>query len=405
MADNAPRVLCISSTHKGDEMLRAFKKAGWTVILMIEEEFKDDPWAHEAIDEMIITPNLAKYQDVINTVTYIARGWQIDLILPLDEFETELVSMLREHMRLPGMRISETRRFRDKLAMRDIAQDAGIPVPDFVQVLNYDKLRDYMDTVDAPWMLKPRMEAGAMGIQKIHESEDLWRALDELGDVQSHYLMEQFLPGDVYHVDTLSVDGKSVFVSYQQYVNPPIDIYQKGGVFATRTVKRRTKDATELKKINEKVIRTLGIENGVTHAEFIKAHEDGKFYFLEVAARVGGAFVSDMMEHASGINFWREWARLEQAMFNDEKYSLPDTKQQYAALMLTLSRQEHPDMSAYDDPEIVWRSDKPYHAGLIIVSDDYDRVEALQQEYMERFVQDFSTSAPPMGTQRTGQSG
>ena len=47
-------------------------------------------------------------------------------------------------------------------------------------------------------------------------AEQLWRALDELGDKQSYYLLEEFLPGDVYHVDTLSVDGKSVFVSYQK---------------------------------------------------------------------------------------------------------------------------------------------------------------------------------------------
>jgi biotin carboxylase len=399
------RILFISSTHKGDEMLRYFKHAGCIVVLLTEEGLRDEDWPMDAIDELVFTPHLAKYQDVINTVTYMARGWKIDLILPLDEFEVELVSMLREHMQLSGMKISEMRRFRDKLAMRAIAQDADIPVPSFTQVLNYDDVRAYMEVVEPPWMLKPRMEAGAMGIRKITSSDMLWSAIEELGDTQSYFLLEKFLPGDVYHVDTLSVDGKSVFVSYQKYANPPIDIYQGGGVFSTQTVKRKSKDERELKKMNEQVIRTLDIQNGVTHAEFIKAHEDGKYYFLEVAARVGGAFVSDMIEMASGINLWREWGRLELAMLKGEKYKLPEVKKDYAALVLTLSHQEKPDMSQYTDEEVVWRANKPYHAGLVVASADYDRVDTLNQQNIERFMQDFNTSVPPMGTQRTGQSG
>jgi len=399
------RILCISSTHKGDEMLRYFKNAGCIVVLLTEEALRDEDWPYDAIDEMVFTPNLAKYQDVINTITYMARGWKIDLILPLDEFEVELVSMLREHMRLPGMRISQMRRFRDKLAMREIAQAADIPVPAFTQILNYDDVRAYMETVEPPWMLKPRMEAGAMGIRKITSSGMLWSAVNELGDIQSYFLLEKFLPGDVYHVDTLSVDRKSVFVSYQKYANPPIDIYQGGGVFSTQTVKRRSKDERELKKMNEQVIRTLDIQNGVTHAEFIKAHADGKFYFLEVAARVGGAFVSDMIEMASGINLWREWGRLELAMLRGEKYKLPPVKQEYAGLVLTLSHQEKPDTSHYDDAEVVWRANKAYHAGLVVASADFERIDTLIQSYIGRFMQDFNTSAPPMGTQRTGQSG
>lgn len=405
MAKDTTRILCISSTYKGLAMLHELKAAGCEVVLLAEEELRDEPWPQDTIDELVFTPSLAKYQDVINTVTWMARGKNFDLIMPLDEFEVELVSMLREHMRIPGMGVSMMRHFRDKLTMRDLTSAAGIPVPPYTRVLNYDDLRDYMSTVDAPWMLKPRMEAGAMGIRKIHETEQLWRALDELGDVQSYYLLEQFLPGAVYHVDSLTVEGKTAFVSYQQYANPPIDIYQGGGVFSTKTVERGSKDEKALASLNKKVIKTLGLKNGVTHAEFIKADADGKFYFLEIAARVGGAFVSDMIEHATGINLWREWARLELAMLKGEKYTLPEVKKAYSGLVLTLARQEYPDTSAYSDPEIVWRAGKPYHAGLIVTDDSYARVDELVHSYIERFMQDFNASAPPMGTQRTGQSG
>lgn len=400
MPDRPLHVLCMSNQHKGDRLISALIDEGCEVRLLLDEPLRGETW-DDRVNEIIYTPDLAKYQDVINTVTWMARGWEIDVIFPLDEFEVELVAMLNEHMRLPGMGVSQMRRFRDKLTMRDIAKANNIPIPGYNRILNYDELRAFMDEIEPPWMLKPRMEAGAMGIRKIHDAEQLWRALDELGDKQSSYLLEQFLPGDVYHVDTLSVDGKSIFVSYQKYANPPIDIYQGGGIFSTQTVKRRSKDERELKKMNEKIIRGLGINNGVTHAEFIKAHADGELYFLEVAARVGGAFVSDMIEMGTGVNLWQEWARLEVAMLKGEKYKLPEIKKQYAGLVLTLSRQEYPDTSQYSDSEIVWRASKPYHAGLIVASDDYDRVDELVKDYIGRFMNEFNMNLPPMGTQRT----
>lgn len=399
------RVLFISSTFKGAPMIQTVKEAGCFVILLAEEELRDEPWDMRYIDEIIFTPSLAKYQDVINTVTWMARGWNIDLILPLDEFEVELVSMLREHMRIPGMGVSQTRHFRDKLTMRQLADEAGIRVPSFTRILNYNMLRDWMDMNDTPWMLKPRMDAGSMGIQKIHNADSLWRAIEDLGDKQSYYLVERFVPGDVYHVDSLTVNGKREFVSYQKYAKPPIDIYQGGGVFSTQSIKKSSPDMKALQKMNEAVLKALGIENGVTHAEFIKAHHDGEFYFLEVAARVGGAFVSDMIEMATGISLWREWGNLELAILRGEKYKLPKVKNDYAGLVLTLAKQEHPDTSGYTDEEIVWRADKPYHAGVIVSSSNYDRVESLVQEYIPRFIQDFSTSAPPMDAQRTGLTG
>ncbi len=92
--------------------------------------------------------------------------------------------------------------------MRTKARDAGFLVPNFTRVINYDELRGYMQGTPAPWLLKPRANASAIGIRKIHEPEQLWRALDELGDLQSHYVMERFVPGDIYHVDSIVSEGQ-----------------------------------------------------------------------------------------------------------------------------------------------------------------------------------------------------
>lgn len=395
-------ILFISSELKGEDLIRTVKAEGCFVLLLTEEKLRDKNWPYESIDEAIFTPDLKKYQDVVNTVTYLNRGRHIDHILPLDEFEVELVAILREHLQLPGMGVTAIRKFRDKLTMRQAAHDAGILVPEFIGIKNYDDLRDYMARVPAPRMLKPRMEAGSMGITKTNSDEEVWRALDRLGDRQSYYLLEQFIPGDVFHADSITVAGKVKFVSVQKYGAPPMDVYQGGGVFNTRILPRDSEDVKAIQDINEKVIKALGMQNGVTHGEYIKAHADGRFYFLEIAARVGGAFIADLVEAGTGINLWREWGRLEVAHLKGETYKLPKVKKEYAGLLVTLAKNETPNLSAYDAKEIVWKAKKPYHAALIVASKDYEKVENILNKYTQRFVYDFLAVGKPVEATRTG---
>lgn len=405
MVDRNPTVLFITNTFKGTPMIQQVKALGCFVLLITEDKQRDEAWNRNDIDEIFFTPDFTKYQDVINTITYLNRGRHIDYIVPLDEFEMELAGILREHLRLGGLTTSQIRPFRDKLAMRETAHHAGILVPPFIGIKNYDDLRAYMADVPPPWVLKPRTEAGSMGIQKVKDAEQVWRALDQLGDRQSYYLLEQFIPGDVFHVDTLYQKGKPIFSSVQQYGAPPMSVYQGGGVFMSRIIERKKGDAPKLRKINADVNKALGMVNGVTHTEFIKAHHDQSFYFLESAARVGGANIAEMIESATNVNLWREWGRMIVAELRQEPYVLPELKELYGGVLMTLARQEHPDLSAYNAKEVVWKADKSYHAGLIVAGDNLTQVETLLSEYMAGFIQDFSASAPPMGVQRTGLVG
>ncbi len=398
-----PTIFFISSEFKGNETIQAAKAAGCRVYLMTEERHQHKPWAWDSIDETFYTPALKRYQDVINTVTWLLRSRQVDRIIALDEFEQELAGILREHLQLPGKTVSAVKPMRDKLAMRNVAHAAGVPVPEYIGVLNYDDLRAFMDRVPPRWLLKPRTEASAMGIRKTNDSETVWRALDELGDNQSYYLLEQFVPGDVFHVDSVIWDGEVVFSSVQQYGEPPLQTYQGGGVFSSRTLPADHPDAIALRNLNEQVIEAVGHKRGVTHAEFIKAHHNGAYTFLEIAGRVGGAFIADMIEKATGVNLWTEWARTEIADMRGEPYQLPPiTTDQQAGLIVTLARQEHPDLSAYNDPEVVWRASKPYHAALVLRAGNAERVQSLLNDYANRFVQDFTAVHDPMGPQRTG---
>jgi biotin carboxylase len=386
-------ILCLSSYEKGQEFLREAKRQGWHVILMTKEALKDADWPRDSIDEVFLMPELSIRQHMINAVSYLARMNNIERLVALDEFDIEMAATLREHLRVPGMGETTSRYFRDKLAMRMRADKKGIRVPAFCHVLNYDRLREYMSKVPAPWMMKPRSSASAIGIRKIHDSEELWRLLDQLGDDQSNYVLEQFVPGEVFHVDSIVEHKKVLFAAASKYGTPPMNVAHEGGIFTTQLLPRKTKDEKALQKLNKEVIKELGLVRGVTHAEFIKGREDGKFYFLEIAARVGGANIAETIEAATGLNFWAEWARIETAT-DHHPYKLEKPKDLYSGIIVTLARQEWPDTSAYDDPEIVWRMNKHHHAGLIVASQESARVEELLNSYVPRFYQDFHASVP-----------
>jgi biotin carboxylase len=394
MTDTRPlTILCVSSYEKGQEFLRTCKAMGCRVLLLTVEKLRDGSWPRESLDDFFLMPENLSQEHLIYTVSYMARSQPIDRIVALDEFDMENVSALREHMRIPGMGLTTVRYFRDKLAMRARAREAGFLVPEFVHVLNYDTIREFMARVPAPWLLKPRSQASAIGMKKIHKPDDLWPWLDQLGDQQSFYLLEQFVPGSVYHVDSIVSEREVLFAEPHAYGAPPLDVSHQGGVFTTRTLPREAAETKKLLEINHDVIAGLGYLRGVTHAEFLKSQADGNFYFIEIAARVGGAYISDVIESATNINLWREWARLEVGA-GKQPYHLPATRRDYAGVILSLARQERPDTSAYTDPEIVYRVSKYHHAGFVLKSSNAERVQQLLDSYAARFAQDFLATQP-----------
>lgn len=398
-----PTILCLASYFKGARLMRAAHAAGAKVILITLEKLEGEPWPREAIDEVFLMPDVNKQPDITNAVAYLMRERRIDRIIAMDEYDTVTAARLREFLRVPGLGETTGYHFRDKLAMRVKARESGIPVPPFVGVLNYDAIRGFMEEVHGPWLLKPRTEASAMGIKRIDSPDQLWPVLEELGDKQSGYLMEAFVPGDVFHVDAITAKGKVKFAAASRYGRPPLEVYQGGGVFVTKTVPSGGRVGKALLKANAHLIKAFGMIRGATHAEFIRG-EDGVFYFLEVAARVGGASIDLLVEHATGVNLWEEWAKVELADIAGVDYKAPSERSDSAGLLVCLARDARPDTSAYDAPEVVWRMEKKQHAGLIVASPSAERVDELIDDYGQRFGQDFLAVAPPLESEAEMQA-
>ncbi|WP_224244315.1 ATP-grasp domain-containing protein [Hyalangium gracile] len=392
-------VLCLASFFKGNRFFQRLHEEGCYVILITSDRFKDEDWARQYIHEFHSVASFEDRTALLNGVAWLFRNRRIDRIVALDDFDVEVAAALREHFRMPGMGDSASRFFRDKLAMRVKAKELGINVPRFTPVFHHPDVARFLEEVPAPWLIKPRSEASAVGIKKLKNADEAWATIHELGDRQSFHVLEQMIPGDLYHVDSLMQDGKIAFVEVGRYGRPLLEVAHEGGIYVTRTQPRDSKEAKELIKSNAAVLEGFGLRRGASHTEFIIGRDDGKPYFIETSARVGGANISEMVEAATGVNLWSEWARLE-LEGEGFAYKAPRTREEFGGVIISLARDEYPDTSSFNDPEIVDRLKKKNHIGFVVRSPKQERVEELLKKYLERISREFHASlpAPPKST-------
>jgi len=394
-------IVCISCYYKGYDFMDEMKKLGNKVILITSENLKEKNWPWHSIDETFYTPEIKpsvwNLEHLIQGFSHLMTTRKVHAVVALDDYDVEKAALIRETFRIPGMGQTTHRYFRDKLAMRQKAKDSGINVPEFTAVFNNDEVNAFAETVPAPWVLKPRSEASASGIKKITSKEQLWEALDTLGEERHLFLLESFKPGDVYHVDSLTFNQKIVFTSASKYLAPPMQVSHEGGVFRTKTLGRNSEDFIALEEINAKVLSNFGLLNGATHTEFIRSKEDGQLYFLETSSRVGGAHIPDLVEAASSINIWREWAKIEDALLKGKQYQISKSTGYYSGLIIALIKDKEPDYNDFECEEAVKFLPIDYHVGIVYKSNNSVAVQERLDSAAEKIHAELLNILPPKG--------
>ena len=301
-------IICLATYFKGGDFIRECKRLGHTVIVITKEKMLQEDWPRDSLDDLIAVPNDAGPALMIDLAAFIGRKIKVDRVVALEEFDVMTAALIREHLCLPGMSSSCAKTFRDKFRMAEAAKTAGIVLPDFVPLINADEVREFMERLPPPWIIKPRSDVSAIGIRKVSEADEVWQLIDEMNQREnlreraSYYLLAQFIPGEVFHVDSVVNNGRVVFAGANRYGRPPLEVAHGGGAYISRTVAHQSANEKKLFEINRKLVKALELERGAAHAEFIKSEADGDFYFLECAARVGGAYIADVLEAASGLN-------------------------------------------------------------------------------------------------------
>lgn len=206
------------------------------------------------------------------------------LILPAAE--------LREEFGIPGMRPAVARCFRDKVVMKEILAGAGIRVPRWFPVADSPERVPWSGRV----VLKPRDANASRGIVVCEDYDCARKLIAERSrepDFVERYEIEEYLDGPVYAIDGFLFQGEPVAVQATRYVGTCLN-YEDG--HPSGTVQQ---DAAELVAWACRCVRALGGRTLTFHLEAIIT-PDGPA-FLEVAARGGGGYLSEMLFRRSGV--------------------------------------------------------------------------------------------------------
>lgn len=387
------QVLAVAHFCKGERLLSTFRDLGCQIVLLSRAKMQDQPWPRHLVEEVFFVRDFRDRRDVMNAVSYLNQDRRFHLVAPMDEYAVGTAAYLRAHLACPGLCEGTTRKVRDKLTMRCVADTHGIPVPRFSGFNNREEIASLLQSTEPPWMVKPRSAGGAVRIQKLLTTYDVWQAYDELGDRRSHHLIEEFVPSEVYHVDTIVTEGKIGLEVAGRYATPPFDVWHGGGVFGATTVPRKSKLCKELLALNARVLQAMGVRNGVNHAEYL--YRDGKLYFLEIAARVPGSNLDLLTTAATGVDLYVESAKIQFASVTDKPYKLPKFHYQEAAIVQCLAHQQEPDLGEIARiPELCWKLQKDYHVGAAFSSPSAARIDDILAQVLDRFAHDHLAVLP-----------
>jgi biotin carboxylase len=390
-------ILCVSRFFKGNDFMKAVKSEGHQVYLLTSSKLQNEAWPWESLTDQYYMPEDEdgnwNMTNLVNGLSYTMQTTKFDILVSLDDFDVENTAFLREYFRIDGMGETTARYFRDKLAMRVKAQNSGILVPPFVSLFYNDEIKSFTEKIAPPYMIKPRGQASATGIKKVNSVEELWKIIHDLGNERHKFLLEKFAPGDVYHVDSLSFDGKVIFSKCSKYLATPFEVAHSGGIFRSMTVALKSTESKALSEMNEALMNAFGMQYSASHTEFI-IDSEGKVYFLETSCRVGGANIAEMVEAATGINLWSEWAKIEIASKNKTKYTLPKAKNLDAGIIISLSKFKNPDIGQFIDDEIVWKMKKDYHIGMIVASKSQEKILNLLDSFADIIMKEYHAALP-----------
>lgn len=218
----------------------------------------------------------------------------------------------RENLEIKGMSSAVARRFRDKSEMKDVLRAAGLPCARHSLVENAEDAIAFARSVGFPVVVKPPAGAGSVATFRADDETSLREAVAASAPVAGQpALIEEFIVGDEYSLETISIAGRAVWHSLTHYYPNPLEVVRNKWIQWCIVCPREVDDARydDIREAGSRALEVLGMETGLSHMEWFR-RSDGSVAISEVAARPPGAQITTLNSRAHDIDFVRAWAEV-----------------------------------------------------------------------------------------------
>ena len=219
---------------------------------------------------------------------------------------------VREKLGIDGMKPDVARRFRDKSEMKDTFRANGVPCAKHALFETLDEARAFVKEVGYPVVIKPPAGAGAISTFRVDDEASLVESVSKSGARKGRpALAEEFIVGDEYSLETISINGHAVWHSLTHYYPTPLEAVRNPWIQWCVVSPREVNDARydDIRAAGTKALKVLGMETGLSHMEWFR-RKDGSVAISEVAARPPGAQITTLNSRAHDIDFVRAWAKV-----------------------------------------------------------------------------------------------
>ena len=233
------------------------------------------------------------------------------LIGALEQLQVPL-GEVRDALKIAGMGAEAAKNFRDKARMKDVLQRHGLPCARHAKVEREADARRFAAEVGYPSVLKPIAGAGAKSTYKIRDEKDLDQALRAIRPSAARpATIEEFVVGQEFSFDTVSIDGEPVWHSLSHYLPAPLQVVENLWIQWCVLIPREIDDPRydEIRRVAFRALAVLGMDTGLSHMEWFR-RPDGSVMISEVGARPGGAQITSLISYAHDVDFYASWAKL-----------------------------------------------------------------------------------------------
>lgn len=266
------------------------------------------PLVRKCLDGYIPVRSLWDEDAVIAALRKHVQGQRLDRIECLWEPGILLAARLREVFGVAGLDQVQAERFRDKELMKQALDAAGIRTPRHVAAHSVAAVWEAAELIGYPLILKPIDGAGSADTYRVRDVEELRAVLPRLRHVPS-VSVEEFVEGEEFTFDTITVNGKIAYYNIAWYRPRPL-VARSNEWISPQVIALRNTDQPDLQggvKMGFEVIRALEFDTGFTHMEWYRK-ADGEVVFGEIGARPPGAHQVDQMKYVCDFDVFREWA-------------------------------------------------------------------------------------------------
>jgi hypothetical protein len=304
-------VLLLSPGYPADmpEFTRGLAEAGARVV-GVGDTPRDSlpPLVRRFLADYIPVASLWDEDAVVGALRSRLGGTRLDRVECLWEPGIMLAARLRETFGIPGLDVQQAARFRDKELMKQALDAAGIRTPRHVAVHSVAAVWEAAEAIGFPLILKPIDGAGSADTYRVIDADELRAVLPRLRHVPA-VSVEEFVDGEEYTFDTITVGGRIAYYNIAWYRPRPL-VARSNEWISPQVVALRDLDRPELQdgiRMGFDVIEALGFDTGFTHMEWYRK-ADGEVVFGEIGARPPGAHQVDQMKYVCDFDVFREWA-------------------------------------------------------------------------------------------------